>query len=63
MKPVRQIHLQWDLHYNSLVREGKWCAADDWTSLTDNFKLKFSDVWMSPTEGTLCDTNAWEREE
>lgn len=42
---------------------GKWCAADDWTLLTDNFKLKFSDVWMSSAEGTLCDTDEWEREE
>lgn len=60
MKPVRQIHLQWGLHSLWL---GKCCAADAWTLLTDNFKLKLGDVWMSFAEGSLCDTDEWEREE
>jgi hypothetical protein len=59
MRPVSQSHPQWGLHYNSLLREVG--LADYCTLPTDNFKLKFSDVWMSSFKGTLCDTDEWEK--
>lgn len=59
MRFVSQSYLQWGLYYNFLFRE---VGFVDYCILSiDNFKLKFSDVWMSFFKGILCDIDEWEK--